>query len=222
MPVRINLLAESQALEEMRRRDPVKRAIWIGALLGALVLAYSLYLQSKALVAQSEVRHLETRLRSNTNEYQQVLEHKRRLDDANAKLAKLLQLATNRFLEGSLLDALQHATVDEVQLTRLKIENDYALVEETKQKTNSDGLVISRAKPATSTERIKVTLEGRDNSDGEQAIKYRGAIAENPFFQALLGRTNEVKMVSVNSQGGGEAKKFALFTLECRFPEKTR
>jgi hypothetical protein len=131
-------------------------------------------------------------------------------------------LATNRFLEGSLLDALQHATVDDVQLTRLKIENDYAFVEETKQKTNSDGLVISRAKPATSTERIKVTLEGKDSSDGEQAIKYRGAIAESPFFQALLGRTNEVKMVSVNSQGGGEAKKFALFTLECRFPEKTR
>ena len=29
MAIRINLLAESQAAEEMRRKDPVKRAVWI-------------------------------------------------------------------------------------------------------------------------------------------------------------------------------------------------
>jgi len=39
MPIRINLLAESQALEEMRRRDPVKRAIWVGVLVVSLLLA---------------------------------------------------------------------------------------------------------------------------------------------------------------------------------------
>ena len=39
MPIRINLLAESLAEEDLRRRDPVKRAIIIGALLVA-VIAY--------------------------------------------------------------------------------------------------------------------------------------------------------------------------------------
>jgi len=41
MPIRLNLLAEAQAAEEARRRDPVKRAIWIGALLVSVVLVWS-------------------------------------------------------------------------------------------------------------------------------------------------------------------------------------
>ena len=37
MPIRLNLLAEAQAAEEARRRDPVKRAIWLAALIIALM-----------------------------------------------------------------------------------------------------------------------------------------------------------------------------------------
>ena len=37
---RINLLAEAQAAEELRRRDPVKRATWLGAFLVAAILAW--------------------------------------------------------------------------------------------------------------------------------------------------------------------------------------
>ena len=32
MPIRINLLAEAKAAEELRRHDPVKRVIFVGAL----------------------------------------------------------------------------------------------------------------------------------------------------------------------------------------------
>ena len=39
MPIRLNLLAEAQALEESRRRDPVKRAVWAGVFL-VLALAW--------------------------------------------------------------------------------------------------------------------------------------------------------------------------------------
>ena len=39
MPIRINLLAEEQYLAEMRRRDPVKRAAWVGGFLGAVAVA---------------------------------------------------------------------------------------------------------------------------------------------------------------------------------------
>src|SRR5690349_12397772 len=120
MPLSINLLAEAQALEEMRRRDPVKRAIWIGSLLGILVLVWAGYLQSKAMVANGQLDRMETKLRANTNEYQQVLASKKKLDDANQKLGKLQQFITNRFLCASVLDALQHMTVDEIQLVRFR------------------------------------------------------------------------------------------------------
>ena len=41
MPIHINLLAEAQAAEELRRRDPVKRAIFIGISLVIVALMWS-------------------------------------------------------------------------------------------------------------------------------------------------------------------------------------
>ena len=40
MSIRINLLAEAQIAEDLRRRDPVKRAIFAGAFLVVLALVY--------------------------------------------------------------------------------------------------------------------------------------------------------------------------------------
>jgi hypothetical protein len=40
MPIRINLLAEEQYLAEMRRKDPVKRAAYLGGFLAVLALGW--------------------------------------------------------------------------------------------------------------------------------------------------------------------------------------
>jgi len=221
MPIRINLLAESQALEEMRRRDPVKRAIWGAVVIGAMVLGWSGYLQARAVGAKVELSHLEATLRAHTNDFYQVLENKRKLDDTNMKLIRLQQLATNRFLNGTVLDALQHTTVDEVQLIRARISHDYLVVERTDNKTNSDGLILSRGKPASSTEKVTLTLDARDNSGGEQTIKFRDAIAGCSYVRSVLGKTNEVKLTSSQTLVN-EGKNVVQFTLECRYPEKVR
>ena len=221
MPIRINLLAESQALEEMRRRDPVKRAIWGAVVIGAMVLGWSGYLQARAVGAKVELTHLEATLRAHTNDFYQVLENKRKLDDTNMKLIRLQQLATNRFLNGTVLDALQHTTVDEVQLIRARISHEYIVVERTDNKTNSDGLILSRGKPASSTEKVTLTLDARDNSGGEQTIKFRDAIAGCSYVRSVLGKTNEVKLTSSQTLVN-EGKNVVQFTLECRYPEKVR
>ena len=59
MPIRLNLLAEAQAAEELRRRDPVKRAIWIGALILAAMLVWSSSRQLQVMLASSELNRLE-------------------------------------------------------------------------------------------------------------------------------------------------------------------
>jgi|SRR4051812_43299933 Tfp pilus assembly protein PilN len=221
MPIRINLLAESQEQEEMRRRDPVKRAIWLGAFLGALVLAWSGYLQSKAMVASRQLAHMESQLHANTNEYQQVLTSKKKLDDANQKIAKLQQLSTNRFLTATVLDSLQHTTIDDVQLTRLRTGHEYVFTDEVKAKTNADG-TSSRGKPATSLEKITLTIEARDTSDGDQWVKFKTAIADSSYFKSVLDKAHEIKVATPPQPQLVEGKKFANFTLECKFPEKLR
>src|SRR6266852_2991926 len=223
MAIHINLLAESQALEEMRRRDPVKRAIWIGSILGALVLAWSCYLQTKAMVARGEVTRLETQAKAHETAYKQIREHEKKLEEANYKLISLQRLATNRFLNGTVLDALQHTTVDDVQLVHLKTVNDYDPIAEIKAKTNATTGHITPAKPPVVTEKITVTLDGKDNSGGEQVIKFKEAIGDCSYFQSVLGKTNEVRLTNIQPpQTGTDGKNFRLFTLECRYPERTR
>jgi hypothetical protein len=116
MPIRINLLAEAQALEELRRRDPVKRAVLAGIVLVLLLLAYSSSVQLKSMIARSELSRLESELAAHTNEYQTVLASQRKLAEFSRKAVALQQLATNRLLYGNILNGLQKAAMPEVPL----------------------------------------------------------------------------------------------------------
>src|SRR5262245_32775698 len=223
MPLSINLLAEAQALEELRRRDPVKRAIAIGAVLVALVLVWSGYLQSKTMVAARQLHQMESKLRSNTNEYQQVLTSKKKLDDATQKLGRLQQLTTNRFLTASVLNALQNVIVDDVQLEHIKTDHNYAFTAEVKGKTNEEGKVTLKPKPAVVVEKITLTLDAKDTSNGDQWVKFKAAVADCQYFQTALGKKHEVRVpTALQQQVDTTGRKYAKFSLECTFPEKTR
>jgi hypothetical protein len=58
MPIRLNLLAEAQAAEEARRKDPVKRVIWIGVLLMSVLMAWSLSLQFKNIMGKKDLSRI--------------------------------------------------------------------------------------------------------------------------------------------------------------------
>jgi hypothetical protein len=223
MPININLLAEAQALEELRRRDPVKRAIWVGVALVVVLLAWSSSLQLKAIIARGELGRVTAQLTTRTNEFQQVLVNQRKLVEANRRLSLLQEMATNRMLHGTLLNALQQTTLDDVQLMRLKTDEAYIYNEEIKAKTNSNDHLIP-GKPASVTERVVVTLEARDSgpNPGDQVNKFKQAISQSAYFQSVLGKTNEVRLANLSPPQTIEGKTFVQFTLECRYPEKTR
>ncbi len=222
MPIRINLLAEAQALEELRRRDPVKRAIWVGSFLVALMLVWSAWLFSKARLANHELKQLHAQITARSTKYQQALDSEKKLADVNWKLAELQCLATNRFLFATLLNALQQTTADEVQLLRLRADQSWSLNEEVKAK--SDGDRVIPGKPASVTERAVIKLDARDNgaNPGDQVPKFKRAVAEAPYFHTLLGKTNEVRLTSLSPPQSIDGTPCVLFTLECRLPEKTR
>ena len=225
MPIRLNLLAEAQAVEDQRRRDPVKRALWIAALLIALMLVWVSSLQLKALIAHQELSSLAAQMTSHTNEYKKVIEAQARIADINQRLIKLHVLTTNRFLNGELLDALQHTVVDDIQLSMVKVEQTYALVEGAKAKTNVSGSVVA-PKPPTITENIVLTLEGADASasPGDQVARYKEMLGKNSYFQANLGKTNQVNLKSLSAPqiSPESGRAMVLFSMECRYPQKTR
>jgi len=224
MPIRINLLAEAQALERLRRRDPVKRVILVGICLVLGLLAYSSKLQLAAMLKKGEASRLEAQLSVRTNEFREVTDNQRKLTDVSQKLTSLHRLASSRLLYGTLLNGLQQASIDDVQLMRCRTEQSYLLQEAVKPKTNDTRVVPGR--PAAVTERIVLMLDARDSgpNPGDQVNKYKQAIAESPYFQSVLGKTNAVRLTSLSppQSGGAGGKPFVLFTLECKFPETTR
>ena len=224
MPIRLNLLAEAQAAEELRRRDPVKRAIWISVLLVMLVLVWSSTLQLKKIIASSNLNELQARVASQTNEYQSVIENERMRTDVAYKLTSLHRLATNRFLYGNFLNALQQTGVEGVQLMRLDVEQKYIYTEGTKPKTN--GARISLGRPATATERIEITLDAKDfgSKPGEQKGPFKDTLTTNAYFAELLGKTNEWKLTKFSQIVSLPPPEpaFQTFTLEARLPDRTR
>lgn len=224
MPIRLNLLAEAQAAEEQRRRDPVKRAIWVAALLTVLMLVWSGSLQLKAFIAKVELGRVQAKMNSYTNEHQQVVDNRKALNEIRDRLTALHQLTTNRFLNGTLLNALQHTTVEDVQLVHLRAAQTYTYTDETKPRTNANRVLPG--KPPTITEKIVVTLDGSDSSPnpGDLVSKFKEAIASNPYFVKMLTSTNQVYLNNYSQPQLNPAtgKPSVQFTLECRYPEKTR
>jgi hypothetical protein len=223
MPIRLNLLAEAQAAEEARRRDPVKRAIWLGALLVSLMLVWSSSLQLKAMLAKNDLSRVEGQMNALTNDYTQVVNNQKLVADISHKLVALRQLTTNRFLNGTLLNAMQKTTHEDVQLVHLRVTQVYAITEEIKARTNAGK--VTPAKPGSAIEKITLTLDGNDASlnPGEQVLKFKEMLANNEYFQTWLGRNNEVILKNQGApQMNPEGRACVMFTLECRYPERKR
>jgi hypothetical protein len=221
MPIRINLLAEAKVAEEMRRHDPVKRVIFLGALLVALMLVWSSSLLLESMLAKKGVTDRQTAIESRTNEYQHVLINQQKIGEVKQKLGALNKLTASRFLQGNLLNALQLARVENVRLTRLRVEQKYSY----REATPPPGAKAAVAGSGTVTEKIVVSLDARDSSSnaGDQVNKMKDAVANQSYFKAALNKTNAVQLVTLSSpQLSPDGKPFVLFTLECDFPEVTR
>jgi hypothetical protein len=225
MTIRINLLAEGQALEDLRRRDPVKRAILGGVVLIGLAVAWWIWLLGQTMIRKSELASLQSSYNSETNEYSQIIQNKNLLDENRLKLAALDRLATNRFLVGSMLNALQKATVENAQLVRLKLSHVYTVIEETKAKPAGDERAATPSKPGSATEKILLTLNARDNSPvaGDAVKRLQDVLSGSPYFERLLGKISEFRLIFRGPpQNDAEGRTYILFTLEAQFPEKKR
>jgi len=222
MPIRINLLAEQQAAEEMRRRDPVKRAAWASAFLIGILVLVSAYLQFKLMAAMRAVNRSESEWKRIEPDFTKITSNLNKTAEAERKWAALQSLATNRFLWAPPLNALQYVmvSVDDVQVTRLKTDQSYLITEAVKPSTNSVG-GVSRGKPATSREKVMITIDAKDSSKrpGDQIVKFQQAITNYPYFRTNLQKT-ELTGRSPRSEGDASTRPFVTFVIDCQYPEK--
>ena len=226
MSIRINLLAELQAAEEERRKDPVKRTLLAAALVSAVVALFAAFLQLKVMTASHSLGSLQSRWGRIEKKYDVALAAQRKSLEADEKLAALMEMSTNRFLWGSALNAFQQTlnNIDGVQVVRLKCDQAYVLTDPTPNRTN--GTQIVRGKPGTATEKIVITIDAMDGSGqaGSRISSFQNAVEHQEYFQQNLARTNGLRLTSRSAPQftQGAANPFVMFTLQCSFPEKTR
>ena len=223
MPIRINLLAEAQNAEEMRRHDPAKRMIFCAAFLVALMLVWSSSLQLEAMLARKDVTDRQTAIQSRTSEFERVQLDQKQMAAAKQKLEALKTLTNSRFLQGNLLNALQQINVDGVRLMKINVDQSYAYLPGAKAQTNDDRIIPGH--PDGVREKIVVSLDARDYSTnpGDQVNKFKEAVADQPYFKTALNNTNGVQLTLLSPpQVGPDGKSYVLFSLQCNFPECTR
>jgi hypothetical protein len=79
-------------------------------------------------------------------------------------------------------------------------------------------------------EKIVLSLDGTDSSanPGDQVNAFKQILGGNPYFREMLGKTNVASLKSMSqpqnlpTPGSAAGKPSVQFTLECRYPEKTR
>ena len=225
MPIRINLLAETQEAEELRRRDPVKRAIWLGAFLVFLTLLYWGYAFSKTITVTSELKSENKQWLAMERRFQEATDNVKKAGDVKKRLASLTRMSTNRFLWGSTFNALQQTMVDHVQVVHIKADQTYTATDAVAPKKDGAGKVVAAGKPARVVERVAIVIDAKDQNPTEQNVfKYRNAIANFPLFQAQLQKDG-LRLSNVSSPAQDSAdpsKTFINFTLELRYPEVPR
>ncbi len=126
MPIRINLLAEQQAAEDARRRDPVKRALWAGGALVAVLVLWAVSLQFRVTVAKAALTGTSSRLQSLEDNSTEARQRWAEASSVESRLENLRRYTTNRFLCATALDALQQLEVDDVRVVHLQTAHAYA------------------------------------------------------------------------------------------------
>jgi hypothetical protein len=221
MPIRINLLAETLAAEDLRRRDPVKRAIYVGAFFVALSLVWYSSTRLEFMVEKSSLSRVEDSIQMHTNDYAQVQSNLKKINEVQKKLDALDHLASKRFLQGNLLNGLQQVYVPNVQLVRMAVNQTYSSSPAVPAKTNSFGVVAGH--PAGIVEHVVLSMDAKDFSSnpGDQVHHFEDAIVKQSYFNQHIDTTNGLRLSGLSAlQTPGEGKPFVMFTVECRFLDK--
>jgi hypothetical protein len=223
MPIRINLLAEAQAAEELRRKDPVKRSIWIAGFLVSLILLWLLKLQCDIWFEQKDLARINNRWAEKKADYAAVTNNVIKTAEINRKLAALDDLSTNRFLWAPVLNALQKCVVNNVQVTRFRGEQIYAA-----EAPHDIGSGASKKTiPGAIVEKTSLYIDAKDSDANHQNYtRFKESLCDSDFFVKSLGRRDgfvfDGTLSAPTADPSDPGRAFITFALASHFPEVRR
>jgi hypothetical protein len=223
MAIRINLLAEQQAAEEMRRKNPVKLAIWIASFCVVVVLLWILELQLEIGVSKKTSNALEQSWKDNTARYAAVTNNMAKMAQLDRKLTALDRLATNRFFWAPILNALQQTMISDIQVIRLTGVQKY---EKEDARMVGTGATAKRI-PGQMAETTSLFIDAKDfNPNAQNYNTFKETLCNFDFFVKSLGRKDGFILDGTLSAPTVEAsdpnRQFVTFRLASHWPEVRR
>jgi hypothetical protein len=218
MPIRINLLAEAIAVEDLRRKDPVKRAAFAGAFLVALSLVWFSSVWLTYIVAKQNLNHLESEIQTHTNDFAVVQNNLKKIADIQSRMDALDRLSAARFLQGNFMNTLQQTHAPNIQLSRLRVDQSYTATVPAVPKG-------APARPPEIREHITLLIDAKDFSPnpGDQINHFKDALLQQDLLKSRVDATNGIRLTGPPSalQTPLDSKPYVMFTFECRFLDKT-
>lgn len=223
MAIRINLLAEEQAAEEMRRKNPVKLAIWLGSFLVALVLIWILKLQLDIGFSNKHKSTVEQSLKDSMAMYAAVTNNMTKTSEAERKLAALDRLATNRFFWAPLLNALQQTMIDDIQIVKMTGEQRYVKEDPVVLGTGANKIV----RPGSMIEKISLSLDAKDfNPNALNYDKFTEKLRACDYFAKHLDPRYTFALDGTlgppSVDPSDPTRQFVVFKLVARFKDVKR
>jgi hypothetical protein len=219
MAITLNLLAEHQFAEEIKRRDPVRRTIVGSVIVLLLALGAVVVLSLYCWVADEEKKAVESHWQSLERQNKQLTDDLTKNRQIDKRLYALRTLASNRFLWGPVLNSLQDCVVDRVQVTGIRAEQTCSLLKIPPSKDSKSKTIITNA-----VEKIVLNIEARDYANG-QFSRFQDSLSSHTYLHRLL-TNGTVRLTNLNppvkSDGESAGRDFTIFRIEVAFPPITR
>lgn len=213
----IDLLAEQKEEEEMRSRDPMKRGYAIAASLVALMAIWYGFVLFLSLQAGGEIKKLNAEFSGLQPKFAGADADVKKAAEIDTTLRSLENLSTNRFLWAPALNALQFAVVDNFQVIRIQMAQQYLVTKGTPARTNENERV-TRAIPAETTEQTTLTIQAKSVAKPSAAEKLMETLAQSPWFKANLRSQDPIRLrenQAAQIDPADPNKISILFTVEC-------
>ncbi len=219
MPIRLNLLAEQQYQEELRRKDPVKRGYYVAGGLVALMILWVMINQVGVWRTSSRLSSLQTELKQYDRVIATTKTNKSTLRLLIDNVSLLGRLATNRVLSGSVLNSMQYSIINNIELTRLRLLQTNSVIPAVKGTQGKPSIPAS----AHHTTLLLLDAQHVGRSADVPIGEFRKKLRTETFLKQYLTNDNMIKQPTQSPEQADPLdtnRIVVLFTLECRFPDK--
>ena len=204
----LDLLAEQREVDLKRNEKPLRNVFAVCAALVAGVIGWGVYQQVRTGQLETELNSTQNATRKLTDKAELAMITVAQVTETKETLDSIAAQANARFFYAPVLGALQDVSFANVELTKLKIQEDIVQTAVSRGYTNRSKKLIA-AQPARVIRRNTVVLEAKQSVATPVEILL-ASIKEQDWFKTSLRPVDPVLLKELITQNVGGTKDLML------------